>query len=57
LTSFGEVKVGDRVQYLGRSYIVVGFARLSSPTQHAVIEHVETQGWKTVPCTELTKKG
>jgi hypothetical protein len=49
LTSCGEVKVGDRVQYEGRAYIVVGFARLSSPTQHVVIEHEETHEWKTVP--------
>jgi hypothetical protein len=53
VTSCGEVKIGDKVQYEGRTYIVLGFGRLSSSTQHVLIEHEETEERKTVPLTEL----
>jgi hypothetical protein len=57
VTSCGEVKTGDKVQYEGRTYIVLGFARLSSSTQYVLLEHEETEERKTVPLTELIQVG
>jgi len=43
VASCGEVKLGDRVRYEGRLYIVQGFTYASSPTQQVILEDEETR--------------
>jgi hypothetical protein len=55
MTSCGEVKMGDRVCYRGRRFVVRGFTFLSSSTQHVLLEDEETAEPATAPLAEVTR--
>jgi hypothetical protein len=55
MTSCGEVKMGDRVCYRGRRFIVRGFTILSSSTQHVFLEDEETAEPATAPLAQVTR--